>query len=121
MPTSRTSAPLRAAIASLSGSIEDTNTGISVNSFVIYIISKYPEIIDYYIKYKEENEEEATSLSKEAVREVKQLFNIQLRDFVELLYNRTDFYKEKADSYEEAYKRVMFLKSAIMTIFMLMV
>ncbi|MDP3058271.1 MAG: hypothetical protein Q8N36_02305, partial [bacterium] len=77
------------------------------------LISEYPEIIDYYIKHKEQNEEEATSISKEAVREVKQLFNTQLRELAELLRSRTDFYKEKADSYEEAYKRVMFLKSAI--------
>jgi hypothetical protein len=77
------------------------------------LISEYPEIIDYYIKHKELNEEDATSISKEAVREVKQLFNTQLRELAELLHSRTDFYKEKADSYEEAYKRVMFLKSAI--------
>lgn len=77
------------------------------------LIAEHPEIIDYYIKYKEQNEDEATSISKEAVREVKQLFNTQLQEFATLLFNRTDFYKEAPNSYEEAYRRVLFLKTAI--------
>lgn len=77
------------------------------------IIINHPEIIDYYIKYKEDNKEEATSVSKLVVQEVKQLFNTQLQELVKLLFEKTEFYRTEPDSHEEAYKRVMFLKSVI--------
>lgn len=35
------------------------------------LIHTHPEIIDYYIKYKEETEEQASFISKRAVKEVK--------------------------------------------------
>lgn len=77
------------------------------------LIREYPEIIDYYIRYKEEKKEEATSISKQVVQEVKQLFNTQLQDLTRILLENTDFYNTKADSYDEAYNRVLFLKSVI--------
>lgn len=79
----------------------------------LYLITKYPEFIDYYIKYKEDDEKQATSISKEVVEEVRQLFNCQLQDFAKLLYSKTDFYKTAGNSYDEAYHRVMYLKSVI--------
>lgn len=79
----------------------------------IALIEEHPELIDYYIKHKEENEEEATSISKQVVREVKQLFNLQLRELVGLLNKNTDFYNTATNSHDEAYKRVMFLKNVI--------
>ena len=79
----------------------------------VRLILENPELIDYYIKYKEDNEATATSISKQMVEQVKQLFNTQLQELVKLLVDRTDFYKTEVDSREEAYKRVMFLKSVI--------
>ncbi len=77
------------------------------------LIREHPEIIDYYIKYREEKEEEATSISKQVVQEVKQLFNTQLQELTRILLEKTDFYKTKTNSYDEAYNRVLFLKSVI--------
>lgn len=77
------------------------------------LVTEHPEIIDYYIKYKEENEEQATSISKQVVQEVKQLFNCQLQELASLLYTRTDFYASSGNSHDEAYARVMFLKKVI--------
>ncbi len=77
------------------------------------LISEHPELIDHYIKYKEENEEQATSISKQVVQEVKQLFNCQLQELAQLLYTKTEFYASAGNSYDEAYSRVMFLKSVI--------
>ena len=77
------------------------------------LIRKHPELIDYYLKHKEENEEQATSVSKEVVKQVELLFIKQLQDLVLLLNSKTDFYKKEANSYEAAYKRVQFLKTAI--------
>ena len=77
------------------------------------LITEHPEIIDHYIKYKEENEEQATSISKQVVEEVKQLFNCQLQELTKLLYTKTEFYSSAGNSHDEAYRRVMFLKTVI--------
>ena len=77
------------------------------------LIESHPELIDHYIRFKEENEEEATSISKQVVQEVKQLFNLQLKELVSLLRGNTDFYTTQANSHDEAYQRVMFLKKVI--------
>lgn len=77
------------------------------------LITEHPEIIDHYIKYKEENEEQATSISKQVVEEVKQLLNCQLQELTKLLYTKTEFYSSAGNSHDEAYRRVMFLKTVI--------
>lgn len=120
-------------LQNIAPSIEDSTIRFELNNYFMNVLSKkkkemsktekdrvatllireYPELIDYYIKYKEEKEEEATSISNQVVEEVKQLFNIQLQDLTRILLQETDFYKTKADSYEETYKRVLFLKSVI--------
>jgi hypothetical protein len=77
------------------------------------LIREHPELIDYYLKFKEDNEQQATSISKEMVREVTLLFNTQLQELVNLLYRKTAFYTEEANSYDAAYNRVQFLKKVI--------
>ena len=77
------------------------------------LIEAHPELIDHYIRFKEENEEEATSISKQVVQEVKQLFNLQLKELVKILHSHTDFYATKTNSRDEAYQRVIFLKKVI--------
>ena len=77
------------------------------------LIAGHPELIDYYIKFKEDNEEQATSISKQVVDEVRQLFNCQLQELASLLHEKTDFYASTGNSYDEAYSRVQFLKTVI--------
>lgn len=77
------------------------------------LIRLHPELIDYYIRYKEDNESQATSVSKEKVREVELLFNEQISQLISLLSVRTDFYNVIPDAHDEAKKRVMFLKHVI--------
>lgn len=77
------------------------------------LICSHPELIDYYIRYKEDNEEQATSVSKEKVQEVKMLFNNQISQLIKLLYSNTKFYDIIPDAYEEAKKRLNFLKHVI--------
>ena len=76
-------------------------------------IRTHPEIIDYYMKYKEEHEDEATSVSIEQVSEVELLFQTQLEKLVQLLKNKTQFYNVIPDAHEEALKRVHYLKHVI--------
>lgn len=77
------------------------------------LITLYPELIDYYLKYKEDNQEKATSISKEKVKEVQLLFNEQLSELVELLKKQTAFYNSIPDAHDEAKQRVGFLKHVI--------
>lgn len=77
------------------------------------LIRTHPEIMDYYIRYKEDNEADATSVSKEKVQEVRQIFNNQLVKLVTMLAASTDFYITAPDAHEEALKRVQYLKHVI--------
>lgn len=77
------------------------------------LIEQHPELIDHYIKYKEDTGENAASISKQVVEEVRQLFNLQLHDLTELLQAQTVFYSGYENTHDAAYKRVMFLKDVI--------
>lgn len=84
------------------------------DKMAVELIRAHPKLIDYYLKYKEDNEEEATSNSKQVVSEAEMLFNDQIQKFIEILSSHTSFYsKHMPDSFEEAKKRVLFLKHAI--------
>ncbi len=76
-------------------------------------IREFPEIIDYYILYKEEHGEEAESESARKVKESERLYIEQFKKLGEELAEKTDFYKLGYDTYEEAYQRVMFFKDVI--------
>lgn len=77
------------------------------------IIKQYPELIDYYVKYKEDNQADAISISKEKVREVELLFNDQISQLIALLNEKTQFYHSIPDAHKEAKQRVEFLKHVI--------
>ena len=83
------------------------------NDIATRLIKQHPELIDYYMKYKEDNEAEATSISKEKVEEVKLLFNDQISQLVSLLNEKTEFYQKVPDAYDEAKLRVGYLKHVI--------
>lgn len=79
----------------------------------VLTIKEFPEIIDYYILYKEEHGEEAESASALKVKESEQLYIEQFKKLGKELAEKTDFYKLGIDTFEEAYQRVMFLKDVI--------
>lgn len=120
-------------LQSIAPSVEDATLRFELNQYFTEVLSKkqkemsktvknrvatelirtHPELIDYYIKYKEDNEEKATSISIQAVQEVKMLFNTQLQELAQCLNTQTAFYKINANSHDEAYQRVQFLKDVI--------
>jgi hypothetical protein len=77
------------------------------------IVYKYPQFLDYYIRYKEENGDRAVTLSEQRVKEVELIFVNQLREFITKLNNDTNFYHLLGNTYEEARNRVLFLKDVI--------
>lgn len=79
----------------------------------IRTVEQFPEIIDYFIKYKEDNEETATSISADKVAFSKYLFIQKYSELIGALATTTAFYNLKGDTYQEAYQRCLFLKDVI--------
>ena len=76
-------------------------------------IREFPQIIDYYIRYKEEHGDEAENISAWKVAESKRMYGDQFSQLSAALAQHTNFYGLKGDTYEEAFERVMFLKDEI--------
>lgn len=76
-------------------------------------IQKFPEILNYYIKSKEENKRGAREFSENKVLEVETLFYENVKKLIALL-KETNFYTiNPRNTYQEAMKRVEFLKDVI--------
>lgn len=76
-------------------------------------ILQFPELIDYYIRLKEERGEEASSLSAEKVFETEQRFIHHVKELQSDLNSLTLFYKTGRNTYEEAHRRLAYLKDVI--------
>lgn len=73
---------------------------------------RFPQVLDYYIREKEDNAEDAHSVSETKVRETEQQFIENVRGLVGGYLSNTLFY-ELGDSFEESLRRVEFLKDVI--------
>jgi hypothetical protein len=77
------------------------------------VIKAFPVFIDYYIRWKEINGDQAERQADERVRSSEQLYIAQVRDLVRTLAAATDFYGIPGNTYDEAHARVKFLKNVI--------
>ena len=75
-------------------------------------IQAFPELLDYYIREKEDNGDKAHQISDLKVRQTEEQFITQVRALVDLHLAGTDFYRE-ADTFEASLRRVHFLKDVI--------
>lgn len=77
-------------------------------------IQNFPELIDYYIKFKEERGDQATSISEERVVQSEAWFVKNAREAITQLA-ADQFYAQQPDfnSYEETIQRANFLKQRI--------
>lgn len=76
-------------------------------------IQQYPQIIEYYIREKEEDGSQAESISKRKVRETELFFIDRVKSLSQILLADTSFYATRGDTYAEARQRVEFLKDVI--------
>ncbi len=74
---------------------------------------RFPELIDYFIKYKEEQGELAESFASAKVNFSRLLYLQQFTRLPQLLKESTRFYETRGITYEEAYERVEFFKDVI--------
>lgn len=80
---------------------------------VVSTIIKFPEYIDYFIKLKENNGDEAVKLSKLKVNETEYLFIQKVKNLVSRLEQNTSFYEQPSNSLDESYQRILFLKQMV--------
>lgn len=76
-------------------------------------IRDHPELIEYYIRQKEDDGDRASTVSGEKVAETAEWFVDQVREFVATRLVGSEFYEISGDTYEEARRRVMHLKHVI--------
>lgn len=78
-----------------------------------YTIQAFPQLIDHYIRSKEDDEQGALRRSIDAIGEIKQIYLDQLPHLVMLLKKETAFYDTPLNSFDEALQRVLYLKHVI--------
>ncbi len=84
-----------------------------VRASIAQVIRRFPAIIEYYIRDREDSGDEARAISDERIQETEEVFIEQLAQFIHTLHRSTDFYEQAGDSLEEARQRVLFLKQVI--------
>uniref|UniRef100_UPI004048C814 hypothetical protein n=1 Tax=Mariniflexile sp. TaxID=1979402 RepID=UPI004048C814 len=76
-------------------------------------IRKFPDLVDFYIKLKEDKKYEVTSATTKEINDLKEKLVDALTPLCELLNKNSDFYKLQPNSYEESLKRALYLKDVI--------
>jgi hypothetical protein len=76
-------------------------------------IRKFPDLVDFYIKLKEDRKYEVTSATIKEINDLKEKLVDVLTPLCELLNKNTNFYELQANSYEESLKRALYLKDII--------
>jgi hypothetical protein len=75
-------------------------------------VRAFPEVIEHYIKEKEDEGERATSVSAHRVRESQRLFIEQVRPVAALL-KTLGFYAVPGTTHEEAHQRIAYFKDCV--------
>lgn len=76
-------------------------------------ISKFPQLIDLYIRSKEDSKDTAKSMSAANLDEVESALVKRVEELVDTLIKNGAFYKNPGDTLEEAAKRVQYLKQVV--------
>jgi hypothetical protein len=84
-----------------------------VRTAVSSAVERFPQVLDYYIRTKEDSGDQAVSYAEARVREVEHIFINQVRLLVSRFLDPGGFYQLRYNTHEEAYKRLLFLKDVI--------
>ena len=74
---------------------------------------KYPQLIDYFIKHKEDTGDEAVERSRRKVTESHSVYVRQFGELVDLLAEQTAFYTLRGTTEDEARERIEFFKDVV--------
>lgn len=84
-----------------------------INEAIAKTLRNFPELIDRYIRLKEDTGDQAVALSEQKVQEIETVFIRQVASLIENLKDESRFYETSDDTHDEAYSRVLFLKQVI--------
>lgn len=84
-----------------------------VEKAALRTIAAYPELIDAFIRHKEETGDRAVSVSDAKVADSRQLYNRQFGAFVSRLDAESDFFRLSSKTYTSAMQRILFMKDLI--------
>lgn len=76
-------------------------------------IQQFPVLVDYFIKYKEQNGDRATDISSQKVTFSEQLYLQQFKSLADLLANKTEFYNKGTETYQECQDRIKYFKDVV--------
>lgn len=76
-------------------------------------IGEFPQLVDYYIKLKEMNGDEAVDISSEKVFQTEVFFSQRMREILKPQLEQAGFYDIAGGTYAEAHTRLAYLKHAI--------
>jgi hypothetical protein len=76
-------------------------------------IGKFPQLIDYYIRLKEDHAGDAQAVSSDRVQWTEQVFIDQVTRFAQELGAHSAFYTKPSSTLEEAMERLLFMKHEI--------
>jgi len=76
-------------------------------------IQEYPEILDYYIRHKENTKDSAAKISTAKIEKIKSELITTLSEFCEKVLESSEFYSIQPRSYEAALQRSLYLKEVI--------
>lgn len=83
------------------------------NKAIMNTIREYPVVLDYYIKQKEADGKSAIAISEKKVSDTEEILINNIQKLIEYLQKTNFFIEEKENAYDEARKRVEYLKDAI--------
>lgn len=90
------------------------NTKAEIKSAKYQTLLQHPEIIDWYIKKKEDDKADAIRNAITNVEQCETLYNENVLRLAQALNDNTDFYSlQESSSHDESLKRALFFKKAI--------
>lgn len=76
-------------------------------------VLQFPQLIEHYIRWKEDHGDEAEALSEQKVRDSKQVYIAQVKELIGILADATGFYETPGATLSETRARVAYLKDVI--------
>ncbi|MGE0876289.1 MAG: hypothetical protein AB7O31_16630 [Burkholderiales bacterium] len=84
-----------------------------VREIIAQAVEQFPRVLDYYIRDKELHGADAKSLAEARVQFIQTQFVKHVRSFVTSFLEPSDFYSGLPNTYDEAKRRLLFLKDVI--------
>lgn len=97
----------------LARELSDDSSKKEQNKAYVALLRDYPELIEWYIRWKELHGDEAVRQSQDKVTATEERFIRQLGEFINKLDAESDFYRRGTATYEECRARLLFLKGVI--------